>query len=110
MIAGDLLTVSATGTFTDKNAATGKTVNLSSSYTGADVNNYAIASQATTTADITPKALTIFGVTAANKTYDQSTGATVSTAGAVYGGLIAGDAVSVNATGLFTDKNATWGD
>jgi filamentous hemagglutinin family protein len=109
LIAGDVLAVNTTGAFTDKNVATGKTVNLVSSYTGADVGNYAIASQTTTTADITPKTLTVSGVTAGNKVYDQSTGAQVSTLSAVYGGLIAGDAVTVSTTGLFTDKNAATG-
>ena len=105
-IAGDVLAVNATGVFLDKNAATGKTVNLTSSYTGADVGNYTITDQSTTVASITPKVLTVFGVTASNKTYDQTTAATVSTAGAVLGGLIAGDVLAVNATGMFTDKNA----
>ena len=109
LIGGDVVTVSATGVFTDKNAANGKTVNLSSSYTGADVGNYTITNQATTTADITPKALTVSGVTAANKVYDQGTGATVNTSGAVYTGLIGGDAVTVSATGTFTDKNVANG-
>ncbi|MES1981690.1 MAG: YDG domain-containing protein [Pseudomonadota bacterium] len=54
LVAGDLVTVSATGSFVNPNVGNGKTVNLSSSYTGADVSNYAITSQATTTANITP--------------------------------------------------------
>jgi filamentous hemagglutinin family protein len=109
LIAGDALAVSATGVFSDKNAATGKTVNLTSSYSGADVGNYAITSQTTTTANITPKALAVSGVTASNKTYDQTTAATVSTAGATYSGLISGDVLAVNATGTFSDKNAATG-
>lgn len=109
LIGGDALTVSATGLFTDKNVATGKTVNLTSNYTGADVGNYAIASQATTTANITPMALTVSGITADNKTYDQSTSATVNTTSVVYGGLIAGDVLTVSATGMFLDKNAANG-
>mgnify|MGYP000081790542 CR=1 FL=1 len=109
LVSGDLLAVNATGTFTDKNVANGKTVNLTSSYTGADVNNYIITSQATTTANITPKALTVSGITAANKIYDQGMGSTVSTTGAVLGGFIAGDVLAVNATGVFLDKNAATG-
>jgi filamentous hemagglutinin family protein len=106
LVAGDVVTVSATGLFSDKNAGTGKTVNLSSNYSGADVGNYAITGQASTTASISQAALTISGITAGNKTYNASDVASVSMAGAAYNGLLAGDVVSVAATGLFSDKNA----
>jgi hypothetical protein len=106
LFAGDAVNVAATGLFNDKNAGTGKTVNLSSSYSGADVGNYAITGQATTTASISQAALTISGITATDKTYNASDVATVNTAGASYGGLFAGDVVNVAATGLFSDKNA----
>jgi hypothetical protein len=49
--------------------------------------------------------LTVGGITAADKTYDAGTAATVNTAGASNGGLLAGDVVTVSATGLFDDKN-----
>ena len=42
----------------------------------------ALAEQASTTATITQKALTVSGITAANKTYDGGTTATISTANA----------------------------
>ncbi|SFU51919.1 filamentous hemagglutinin family N-terminal domain-containing protein [Polaromonas sp. YR568] len=106
LIAGDAVNVAATGLFSDKNAGAGKTVNLSSSYSGADVGNYAITSQASTTATISQAALTVSGITAADKTYNASGAATVSTAGVSYSGLFAGDVVNVAATGQFSDKNA----
>jgi hypothetical protein len=103
-IAGDAFGVSATGAFDNKNVGTGKTVTLTSNYTGADVTNYTITDQATTGADITTKAITIAGITAADKVYDANTNATVNTTGA--SGWIAGDTVNVSATGLFDNKNA----
>jgi filamentous hemagglutinin family protein len=106
LIAGDVVNVAATGLFNDKNAGAGKTVSLSSSYSGADVGNYAITGQATTTASISQATLTISGITASDKTYDAGTAATVNTAGASYSGLFAGDVVNVNVTGVFSDKNA----
>ncbi|MEN9314589.1 MAG: hypothetical protein RIS35_982 [Pseudomonadota bacterium] len=109
LVAGDAVSVSATGVFDDRNAGTGKTVRLTSAYAGADVGNYAITDQATTTATITPKALTVSGITAADRVYDGSTAATVSTAAAVLSGLVTGDAVSVSATGVFDDRNAGTG-
>ena len=102
-ISGDTVTVSATGLFDTKNVGTGKTVSLSSSYSGTDASNYTITGQATTTANITAKTITVSGITAAGKTYDAGTTATVTTSGAA--GWIAGDAVTVSATGLFDTKN-----
>ncbi|MGC1172853.1 beta strand repeat-containing protein, partial [Polaromonas sp.] len=109
LVTGDALTVSATGSFGDKNVGNGKTVTLASSYGGADVGNYTITGQASTTANITPKALTVGGITAADKIYDGTNAATVNTTGATYAGLVSGDALTVSATGSFGDKNAANG-
>lgn len=49
-----MLNVKATGTFADKNVGTAKTVTLTSSYSGADVGNYSITDQASSTASISP--------------------------------------------------------
>jgi hypothetical protein len=106
LFAGDVVNVATTGLFGDKNAGAGKIVNLNSSYSGTDAGNYAITSQASTTASISQAVLTISGITAADKTYNASDAATVNTAGTAYNGLFAGDVVSVAATGLFSDKNA----
>jgi hypothetical protein len=54
LVAGDSVTVTASGTFDNKNVGSGKTVSLSSSYGGADAGNYTITDQASTTAAITP--------------------------------------------------------
>ncbi|WP_034799247.1 YDG domain-containing protein, partial [Hyphomonas beringensis] len=75
-VAGDELTLelaNATGSFVDANAGVAKTVTLSTSGSlgGADRENYEIVSNApTTTATITPKLLTVDGVTVAPRTYD----------------------------------------
>ena len=53
---GDLVTVSATGTFDNKNVGTGKTVTLAETNAGDDVANYTITDQGSTTANITAKA------------------------------------------------------
>jgi len=107
IIDGDNLTLaSLSGMFSDKNTGTDKTVNLNSTYSGTDVGNYTFSDQATTTANIAPANLVISGITAANKEFDGNTIATVSTDTAVYSGLIAGDAVNVIATGVFSDTQA----
>lgn len=79
------------------------------SISGADAGNYTFNTAAATTANITPKALTVSGITASNKTYDGTTAATVMTSGATLTGLVAGDALTVAATGVFADKNAAAG-
>ncbi|MEJ7137179.1 beta strand repeat-containing protein [Amphibiibacter pelophylacis] len=106
LVAGDDLTVAATGQFADKNVGNAKGVQLKSTYGGADRGNYAIISQDGTTASISPKAATVSGITVEDKTYDRTPNATVNASGALVNGLVAGDTVSVAATGHFADKNA----
>ena len=106
LVRGDNLTVSSTGAFDNKNVGSNKLVALSSNYGGQDVNNYNITSQQSTRASVTPKDLTVSGITAADKVYDRTTAATVSTANVNLAGLVAGDNVTVASTGAFADKNA----
>jgi hypothetical protein len=103
-IDGDKVSVSASGSFADKNAASAsKTVNLSSSYSGVDKDNYLFTDQASTTASITPKALTIEGTSAAGKTYDGNTSAAI-TVGAL-SGFVDEEKVSASAIGTFDSKD-----
>ncbi|WP_338761751.1 YDG domain-containing protein [Massilia sp. METH4] len=110
LVGNETLGISAIGgLFADKHVGSGKAVTLSG-VTLSDgsglASNYALAQPAGLTASITPKALSVTGLVASNKTYDGTTGATVSTAGAVFGGLVAGDSVAVTAAGTFADANA----
>ena len=106
LLAGDVLSVSATGAFDNKNVGAGKTVTLASVYGGADLGNYAITGLTATTASVTPKALAVSGISAANKVYDANTTATVNAGTATLNGLVAGDAFTLSVTGAFVDKNA----
>ena len=63
---------SYTGAFSNANVGTGKTVTITSSYSGADSGNYSVTDQSSTTADISTKALTATA-SASNKTYDGGT-------------------------------------
>lgn len=97
-ILGDVFTVGGMAAFADKNIGTGKAVTITGiTLTGADAGNYATNATTSTTANITAKALNL-AVTAANKTYDGNTGATVTFSS----DALAGDAVS------FTDTSATF--
>ncbi|CAG37919.1 YDG domain-containing protein [Desulfotalea psychrophila] len=109
LLGSDAVSVSATGFFNNKNVGIGKTVNLKSNYTGADVANYAIVDQASTTANISRADLTLSGIAVANKVYDATTATTIDTTGAAYTGLLGSDVVTVSTTGLFDNKNVGTG-
>ena len=105
VIEGDDVSLGAvTGWFDTKDAGGGKSVTLSGAVlTGADANNYTLATPAVTFADITPRPISATGVYALDKVYD-------GTRAAVLSGLLAeplaGDIVSLDgASGLFADKN-----
>ena len=104
------MSVTTTGTFSDKRAGTGKTVTFGTlSLTGDDAGNYQLASsgnQKTTTADITKKIVSVTGIQANDKTYDGTTNATFNYTDLNIDGKIGGDSLSVSATGAFENKNA----
>jgi hypothetical protein len=110
VVAGDNVTAYGTASFADKNVGTGKTVSVSGiSISGADAANYALVNTtASTTADITPKELTLDGIAANNKVYDGTTSATVNLNGASLVGVLLGETVGVDyslAVATFDDKN-----
>ena len=101
-----------TASFGNKNAAKGKTVTLTGAgLSGDDAGNYTLASVATATADITPKALT-GAFTANNKPYDGTRGR--DGPGTALPGVVSGDAVTLVVTdpkfdgqGRGTNKDVT---
>jgi hypothetical protein len=103
-----LVTTGATGTFSDKNVGTGKTVTVAALTLTSTVGstNYSLT-QPTATASITAKTVTVSAVTAANKTYDGTLSASLNTNSAALVGVISGDAVTLGtagSTGSFADK------
>ncbi len=110
MVTGDSLSATASGAFSDKNAAAGKTVNISGIVLGGvDAGNYTLdTNTATATADITAKALTLGGQLAGNKVYDGNTAASLS--GGALSGLVDGESLGFGGqTAVFSDKNAANG-
>jgi hypothetical protein len=112
VLGGDTVTLDTTnavGVFADKNVGTGKAVSVSGlTLLGADAAKYALT-QPTTNADITAASLTVTGVTASDKIYDGTTGATLDTNSAAMKGVISGDDVTLDLTaaaGAFTAPNA----
>lgn len=80
---------------------------------GSAAGNYTLASQTvTTTATIAPRALSVTGITAADKEYDGTTVATLITGSAALVGVLGSDVVTLNtgsATGAFADPLAGTG-
>jgi hypothetical protein len=108
LVAGDSVTLAATGSFADKNAGTGKTVTYTGSISGSDAGNYVLTgASGTTTASILPAPLVVAGTVAGDKVYDGTTAATVS--GGTLSGVIGGDTVVLAQAGSFADKNAGTG-
>ena len=111
-LAGDVVNLDGTGSglFADKNVGTGKPITVSGySINGADATNYTLQQPAGLSADITRASLSMSGITAANKTYDGTTSATVSTTNALKTGLFADDVVDITATGSFATKTVANG-
>ncbi|MGQ9369041.1 YDG domain-containing protein [Azospirillum sp. ST 5-10] len=116
VFAGDTVSLDVSGTaasFADKDAGTGKPVTAAGfALSGADGGNYALSQPTGLTATITPAPLTVAGVAADDKVYDRGTAATLSTGGATLSGVLAGDAVSLDTSGVtasFADKTVGTG-
>jgi len=111
LVGSETLGVSATYNFNNKNVNTANTV-TATAITLADgtglATNYVLASSpTTTTANITPWAVTVTGVTAVNKVYDATTVAALSGTAIVTPLAAAGDSPVVigSANATFADKN-----
>lgn len=111
MVANDALTVaSASGAFADRNAGTGKRIDITGlALGGADAGNYVLAdATATATADIAKATISsVTGITASNKTYDGTTAVTLDTTGVGFAGMVAGDGLALQTfSGAFASKAA----
>ncbi|MDI3296384.1 beta strand repeat-containing protein, partial [Janthinobacterium tructae] len=101
------VTGAGVGSFADKNAGANKAVSVSG-YTlaGLDAGNYVVTQPSGLTASIARAALTVSGITAADKAFDGSTAATVSTANATLAGKFGSDDITLASTGQFSDAAA----
>ncbi|MDB5865622.1 MAG: filamentous hemagglutinin family outer membrane protein, partial [Betaproteobacteria bacterium] len=109
-VGSETVGASATASFNTKDVTTANlvTVNttaLADGSNGGLASNYSLAAGQAVATNITPKALSVSGITAADKVYDGGTAATVDTAAASLNGLVAGDAVNLSTTGVFADRN-----
>jgi hypothetical protein len=98
LISGDDVTLenATSGTFAQVGVGTGIMVSTSMSVSGTDAGNYSFIQPSGFSADITPKELTVSGVSAENKVYDGTRHASIS--GAVLNGIVSGDEVTLENT------------
>ncbi|WP_374630877.1 beta strand repeat-containing protein [Pannonibacter indicus] len=116
-VSGDDLTLSGSAAFLDPSAGTNKDISVFGlALAGADAGNYELANalgnsfNVSTTAAITPKALTLTGVSGLTRIYDGTTAVALDLTGAQLSGIILGDDVSLaTALGIYADKNAGTG-
>jgi hypothetical protein len=102
-----LETAGATGTFSSQNVGTHVTVTVNGlTLSGPAATNYLITAP-TTTANITPKTLTVTGITAI-KTYDGTTATTLNTAGAVLAGVVTADSGNVTLDTIAATAPTNW--
>ena len=105
---GTGITVTGTGTYSDKNAAADKAVTFGGlTLTGTGAGNYTLNKSTLTGAGtITRRALTLGAVAAQSKTYDGTTAADAGKFRAALNNAVAGDNVTAAAaTATFNDKN-----
>lgn len=93
----DVSIASYVATFDNENIGTAKPVTASIILGGADAGKYAVAPITGLSADITPKEVTIAGITISDRDFNGSTSATITGTPEV-SGAIAGDDVAVDAT------------
>ena len=114
VIAGDsgnvaLSTAGSTGTFASTNAGNNIAVTLSGfTLTGGKADDYQLIAPTNLTANITPKALAIGGVTATDKVYDGTTTDSLNVGSATLYGVVGSDDVSLltgSATGTFSQSD-----
>ena len=103
-IAGDSLRlVVGANLFANKNVGSAKTITTSYTLGGKDSANYSLSQPTSLTANITPRPLTISGVTAADKVYDGTTTATLSSG--TLDAITGDDVALVAGSGSFSDAN-----
>ena len=109
LVGSETVNVTGSASFNSKdvvnaNLVTVDSVTLADGSNGGLAGNYTLAAGQTATAHITPKALTVDGMTAANKVYDGTTAATL--IGGTLAGLVGTETLTFSGqSGAFADKN-----
>ncbi len=107
VVSPDVVTFSTSGTFPSPAIGTGLAVTSTTTLGGAGAGNYILTQPTGLTANITQKTLTVTGLTASNKPYDQTNTATLT--GGTLVGVVSPDVVTLIPSGTFPSKNVGTG-
>ena len=109
LIEGDVVTVTATGTFVSTNVGEDIEITITEiRFGGTNGSCYTLSAsgnQATTTANITKREVTVNSILGVDKVYDGNTDAELDLSGAKFAGRCTGDILTITATGTFADAN-----
>jgi filamentous hemagglutinin family protein len=103
----DAVTLTQAGAFASQNVGTGIAVTAADTLTGTAAGNYTLTQPTGLSANITPASLTVTGTSVANKVYDGTTAATLSSG--TLSGVYGSDAVTLTQAGAFASANAGTG-
>ncbi len=110
MILGDDVSLAtALGAYTDKNAGTGKIINITGlTLSGAEAGNYSVSvTPGTVTGDVDKAVISaVSGLSARSKVYDGGAAATLDASNAVLTGFISGDTLTLTGSAAFLDPSA----
>jgi hypothetical protein len=104
LLGSDTLTLTQAGSFASRHVGTGIAVSASDSVGGASAGDYILVDPTGLIGNITPAPLTVSGTTVGNKIYDGTTVAQLS--GGALVGVIGGDSVKLNQSGVFVSAAA----
>ncbi len=110
IIGADVVTLVGTGFFATSSVGNNIAVTSSSTLGGANAGNYTLVHPTGLSANITPKPLTMLGLTGVSKVYDGTTTATVSGTAVLYG-VVSGDLpfISLSGTPVYNFADALVG-
>ena len=104
VLGNDVVRLTGTGVFVDKNAGLNKQVTVSGlGLTGADAGNYLLSSSSALTMATINRASLSASVLGVDKTYDGTAAASFTDS---LSGVLGNDVVRLTGTGVFIDKNA----
>ena len=108
VVGSDVVSLTQSGTFAQIGVGNNIAITSTSTLGGANAGNYTLIQPSLAARDITPKTITVTGLTGANKVYDGTTAATA-TGTASLVGVISPDAVSLTGTPIYTFGTANVG-
>ncbi|NBU59529.1 MAG: hypothetical protein EBS23_07155, partial [Betaproteobacteria bacterium] len=100
------MSLNLTGGFTSRNVGNNIPVDLNATLSGNSAINYALNQPSRISASITPRPVSVLGISALSRPYDGTANAVLALQSASIAGQITGDDLIFSASGAFADPNA----